>query len=138
MRKITNNTDYPGFLLSCEESLLLDSGKSINKFQIAYQTYGELNSSKDNAVLICHALTGDQFPAEESPITKKNGWWDLMVGPNKPIDTNKYFVICSNVLGGCVGTTGPNDINPETSKIYGLDFPHNYYSRYGQSSKNTD
>ena len=123
MRKITNNTDYPGFLLSCEESLLLDSGKSINKFQIAYQTYGELNSNKDNAILICHALTGDQFPAEESPITKKNGWWDLMVGPNKPIDTNKYFVICSNVLGGCVGTTGPNDINPETSKIYGLDFP---------------
>ena len=123
MRNITNNTDYPGFLLSCEESLLLDSGKSINKFQIAYQTYGELNSSKDNAVLICHALTGDQFPAEESPITKKNGWWDLMVGPNKPIDTNKYFVICSNVLGGCVGTTGPNDINPETSKVYGLDFP---------------
>ena len=123
MRKITNNIDYPGFLLSCEESLLLDSGKSINKFQIAYQTYGELNSNKDNAILICHALTGDQFPAEESPITKKNGWWDLMVGPNKPIDTNKYFVICSNVLGGCVGTTGPNDINPETSKIYGLDFP---------------
>ena len=123
MRKITNNTDYPGFLLSCEENLLLDSGKSINKFHIAYQTYGELNSSKDNAVLICHALTGDQFPAEESPITKKNGWWDLMVGPNKPIDTNKYFVICSNVLGGCVGTTGPNDINPDTSKIYGLDFP---------------
>ena len=123
MRKITSNTDYPGFLLSCEESLLLDSGKSINKFQIAYQTYGELNSNKDNAILICHALTGDQFPAEESPITKKNGWWDLMVGPNKPIDTNKYFVICSNVLGGCVGTTGPNDINPETSKIYGLDFP---------------
>ena len=123
MRKITNNTDYPGFLLFCEESLLLDSGKSINKFQIAYQTYGELNSNKDNAILICHALTGDQFPAEESPITKKNGWWDLMVGPNKPIDTNKYFVICSNVLGGCVGTTGPNDINPETSKIYGLDFP---------------
>jgi homoserine O-acetyltransferase len=123
MRKITNNTDYPGFLLSCEENLLLDSGKSINKFHIAYQTYGELNSSKNNAILICHALTGDQFPAEESPITKKNGWWDLMVGPNKPIDTNKYFVICSNVLGGCVGTTGPNDINPETSKIYGLDFP---------------
>ena len=63
---------------------MLDSGKSINKFQIAYQTYGELNSNKDNAILICHALTGDQFPAEESPITKKNGWWDLMVGPNKP------------------------------------------------------
>ena len=123
MRKITNNTDYPGFLLSCEEELLLDSGKSIPQFQIAYQTYGKLNSQKDNAILICHALTGDQFPAEESPITKKKGWWDLMVGPDKPIDTNKYFVICSNVLGGCVGTTGPNDINPKTSKIYGLDFP---------------
>ena len=71
MRKITNNSDYPGFLLSCEEDLLLDSGKSINQFQIAYQTYGLLNSNKDNAILICHALTGDQFPAEESPITKK-------------------------------------------------------------------
>src|SRR5210317_1787289 len=123
MRKITNYSYYPCFLLSCEEDLLLDSGKSINQFQIAYQTYGLLNSNKDNAILICHALTGDQFPAEESPITKKKGWWDLMVGPNKPIDTNKYFVICSNVLGGCVGSTGPNDINPETSKIYGLDFP---------------
>ena len=71
MRQLTNNTDYPGFLLSCEENLLLDSGKSINKFHIAYQTYGELNSNKDNSILICHALTGDQFPAEESPITKK-------------------------------------------------------------------
>jgi len=123
MRNITENQDYPGYLLSCDENLQLDSGKSIKKFQIAYQTYGKLNEHKDNAILICHALTGDQFPAEESPITKKNGWWDLMVGPNKPIDTNKYFIICSNVLGGCVGTTGPNDVNPDTSKIYGMDFP---------------
>ena len=123
MREITENKEYPGFLLKCNEHLKLDSGKSISNFQIAYQTYGKLNEQKDNAILICHALTGDQFPAEESPITKKNGWWDLMVGPDRPIDTNKYFVICSNVLGGCVGTTGPNDINPETSKIYGLDFP---------------
>tara|TARA_B100000900_G_scaffold414751_1_gene442326 strand:- start:916 stop:2040 length:1125 start_codon:yes stop_codon:yes gene_type:complete len=123
MRNITENPDYPGYLLKCNESLHLDSGKFINEFQIAYQTYGKLNEQKDNAILICHALTGDQFPAEESPITKKNGWWDLMVGPDRPIDTNKYFVICSNVLGGCVGTTGPNDINPETSKIYGMDFP---------------
>tara|TARA_B100000965_G_C19564082_1_gene745968 strand:- start:640 stop:1770 length:1131 start_codon:yes stop_codon:yes gene_type:complete len=123
MRHITENQNYPGYLLKCNEELHLDSGKSISNFQIAYQTYGRLNQKKSNAILICHALTGDQFPAEESPITKKNGWWDLMVGPNKPIDTNKYFVICSNVLGGCVGTTGPNDINPETSNIYGLDFP---------------
>ena len=123
MRKITDNTEYPGYLLKCQEKLLLDSGKVISDFQVAYQTYGNLNDDKDNAILICHALTGDQFPAEESPITKKKGWWDLMVGPNRPIDTNKYFVICSNVLGGCVGTTGPNDINPETNKIYGPDFP---------------
>ena len=123
MREITENKEYPGYLLKCNEHLKLDSGKSISNFQIAYQTYGKLNEQKDNAILICHALTGDQFPAEESPITKKNGWWDLMVGPGRPINTNKYFVICSNVLGGCVGTTGPNDINPETSKIYGLDFP---------------
>ncbi len=123
MRNITENQDYPGYLLSCDENLQLDSGKSIKKFQIAYQTYGKLDEHKDNAILICHALTGDQFPAEESPITKKNGWWDLMVGPNKPIDTNKYFIICSNVLGGCVGTTGPNDVNPDTSRIYGMDFP---------------
>ena len=123
MREITANTDYPGYLLKCNEELLLDSGKKIKDFQIAYQTYGNLNNQKNNAILVCHALTGDQFPAEENPITKKKGWWELMVGPNKPIDTNKYFVICTNVLGGCVGTTGPNDINPETSKIYGLDFP---------------
>ena len=123
MRDITENQDYPGYLLKCNEKLHLDSGKSLSNFQIAYQTYGKLNVEKTNAILICHALTGDQFPAEKSPITKKNGWWDLMVGPGKPIDTDKYFVICSNVLGGCVGTTGPNDINPENSKIYGLDFP---------------
>jgi homoserine O-acetyltransferase len=123
MREITANTGYPGYLLKCNEELSLDSGKKIKDFQIAYQTYGNLNNQKDNAILVCHALTGDQFPAEENPITKKKGWWELMVGPNKPIDTNKYFVICTNVLGGCVGTTGPNDINPETSKIYGLDFP---------------
>ena len=123
MREIIANTEYPGFLLKCQEELQLDSGKKIKNFQIAYQTYGSLNAQKNNAILVCHALTGDQFPAEENPITKKNGWWELMIGPDKPIDTNKYFVICSNVLGGCVGTTGPNDINPDTSKIYGLDFP---------------
>ena len=94
-----------------------------DEFEIAYQTYGELNVNKSNAIFVCHALTGDQFPAEKNPITKKTGWWDLMIGPGKTIDTNKYFVICSNVLGGCVGTTGPNEINPKTNKIYGIEFP---------------
>ena len=107
MRKIIKNSKYPGFVLQCNEQLVLDSGKTLDEFEIAYQTYGELNDNKSNAIFVCHALTGDQFPAEKNPITKKTGWWDLMIGPEKTIDTNKYFVICSNVLGGCVGTTGP-------------------------------
>ena len=123
MRKIIKNSKYPGFILQCNEQLVLDSGKTIDEFEIAYQTYGELNDNKSNAIFVCHALTGDQFPAEKNPITKKTGWWDLMIGPGKTIDTNKYFVICSNVLGGCVGTTGPNEINPKTNKIYGIEFP---------------
>ena len=109
--------------LNVSKPLILDCKKTVKDFPLAYETYGSLNKNKDNAILIFHALTGDQFPAEENPITKKNGWWELMIGPDKPIDTNKYFVICSNVLGGCVVTTGPNDTNPDTSKIYGLDFP---------------
>lgn len=123
MREFIKNIEYPGFILKCNENLILDSGKVIKNFEIAYQTYGKLNKNRSNAILVCHALTGDQFPAEKNPITKKNGWWELMIGPEKPIDTNKYFVICSNVLGGCVGTTGPNDVNPETDKIYGIEFP---------------
>jgi len=123
MREIIQNIKYPGFILKCNEELILDSGKSLDKFEIAYQTYGKLDADKSNAILVCHALTGDQFPAEKNPITKKIGWWDLMIGPGKTIDTEKYFVICSNVLGGCVGTTGPNEISPKTNKIYGIDFP---------------
>ena len=123
MREIIQNIKYTGFILKCDEELILDSGKSLDKIEIAYQTYGKLNSDKSNAILVCHALTGDQFPAEKNPITKKKGWWDLMIGPGKTVDTEKYFVICSNVLGGCVGTTGPNEINPKTNKIYGIDFP---------------
>ena len=105
MREIIQNIKYPGFILKCDEELILDSGKSLDKVEIAYQTYGKLNSDKSNAILVCHALTGYQFPAEKNPITKKNGWWDLMIGPGKTVDTEKYFVICSNVLGGCVCTT---------------------------------
>ena len=105
------------------DECILESGYKLKDFQLAFQTYGHLNKQKSNAILICHALTGDQFVAQKHPITNKDGWWSKIVGPNKSIDTNKYFVICSNVLGGCIGSTGPNEINPNTKKIYNLEFP---------------
>ena len=104
-------------------SFKLESGFELKDFKIAYKTYGNLNTQKNNAILICHALTGDQYVSGINPITKKNGWWSRMVGPNKPIDTNKFFVICSNVLGGCSGTSGPKEINHNSKKLYGGDFP---------------
>ena len=110
--------------LGVTEKLRLDCGVSLGPFTMAYQTYGALNADKSNAILICHALTGDHYVADEiHPITGKRGWWDLMVGPGKPIDTNLFFVISSNVLGGCQGTTGPKDIDLATGKPYGLSFP---------------
>jgi len=101
----------------------LDSGQSFGPFTLAYQTYGRLNAQKSNAVLVCHALTGDQFVADPHPVTRKPGWWETLVGPGKPIDTDRFFVICSNVLGGCMGSTGPRDTNPSTGRPYGLSFP---------------
>ena len=101
----------------------LDSGFNLKDFQIAFKTFGNLNANKDNAILICHALTGDQYVSETNPVTKKDGWWSRMVGVNKPIDTNKYYVICSNVIGGCAGTTGPKEINFQTNVPYGREFP---------------
>lgn len=106
-----------------DEPLPLDAGVSLAPFQVAYQTYGALNADKSNAVLICHALTGDQHVANVNPVTGKPGWWSLMVGPGKAIDTNRYFVICANVLGGCMGTTGPASTDPKTGRAYGLDLP---------------
>jgi homoserine O-acetyltransferase len=104
--------------------LVLQCGKTLGPIDVAYETYGQLSPEKDNAVLVCHALSGNAHVAGyNSPDDRKPGWWDIMVGPGKPIDTNKYFVICSNFLGGCSGTTGPSDINPATGKRYGLDFP---------------
>ncbi|MFA5252188.1 MAG: alpha/beta fold hydrolase, partial [Phycisphaerae bacterium] len=104
--------------------LELESGKSLGPIDVAYETYGKLNEAGDNAILICHALSGNAHVAGIHSIDdKKPGWLDVMVGPGKGIDTNKYFVICSNFLGGCSGTTGPCDINPQTGKPYGLDFP---------------
>jgi len=106
-----------------DQPLKLDSGVELSPFQIAYKTYGRLNADRSNAVLICHALTGDQHVASVHPVTKKNGWWDTMVGPGKPIDTERYFVICSNVVSGCMGSSGPSSTDPKTGKPYGLDFP---------------
>ena len=106
-----------------ERPLKLDSGIELSPFQVAYKTYGQLNAARSNAVLICHALTGDQHVASVHPVTGKNGWWETMVGPGKPIDTERYFVICSNVVGGCMGSSGPGSIDPKTGKPYGLSFP---------------
>ncbi len=103
--------------------LKMDSGAVLAPFTIAYQTYGTLNAERSNGVLICHALTGDQHVANENPVTGKPGWWTTMVGPGRPIDTDRYFVICSNVIGGCMGTTGPSSIDPKTGKPYGLSLP---------------
>jgi len=103
--------------------LKFDAGVELPALQIAYNTYGELNAARSNAVLICHALTGDQHAANRNPVTGKGGWWDTMVGPGKPIDTNRYFVISSNVVGSCMGTSGPASTNPQTGKPWGLDFP---------------
>jgi homoserine O-acetyltransferase len=111
-------------VVEVEQPLKLECGKTLAPIDVAYETYGELNEAGDNAVLICHALSGDAHVAGlNNPDDRKPGWWDVMVGPGKGIDTNKYFVICSNFLGGCSGTTGPSSINPATGKPYGLDFP---------------
>ena len=106
-----------------KKPLKLDCGKTINNFPLAYETYGSLNESKDNAILVFHALTGDQYVTGINPVTKKEGWWIHAVGPDKSIDTKKYFVICANVIGGCMGSFGPSHKNEETNKIYGTDFP---------------
>ena len=105
------------------KDLLLDCGVRLDKFDIAFETYGKLDKNKKNAVLIFHALSGDQFVTGLNKVTGKEGWWNLVVGENKPIDTKKYFVICANVIGGCMGSTGPKEICEGTGKPYGLSFP---------------
>jgi homoserine O-acetyltransferase len=105
------------------QGLRLDSGAQLEPLEIAYKTYGKLNAARSNAVLICHALTLDQHVASRHPTTGKPGWWERTVGPGKPIDTERYFVICSNVVGGCMGSTGPASTNPATGEPYGLTFP---------------
>jgi len=103
--------------------LNLEGGQTLNSANIAYSTWGKLNNNKSNAILVCHALTGDQYVSGKNPITNRDGWWKDLIGPNKILDTNKFFIICSNVLGGCMGTTGPSSINSKTRKKYGMNFP---------------
>ncbi|MCG3178923.1 MAG: Homoserine O-acetyltransferase [Phycisphaerae bacterium] len=106
------------------DELTLSCGRRLGPIRVRYETLGTLNEARDNAVLIIHALTGDAHVAGlHAAGDAKTGWWDIMVGPGKPIDTDKYFVICSNCLGGCSGTTGPADPNPATGRPWGLDFP---------------
>ena len=109
--------------LGRDAPLRLECGVDLPNFTIAYQSYGRLNANKSNAILICHALSMDQYVASTNPVTGKPGWWDVAIGPDKLLDTKRYFIICSNILGGCMGTTGPKEINPATGKVWGLDFP---------------
>jgi homoserine O-acetyltransferase len=105
------------------DSISLDGGTTLAPVDVAYETYGTLNAHKTNAILILHAFSGDAHAAGISPETGKPGWWDNMIGPGKAFDTNKYFVICSNILGGCRGTTGPASVNPATGCPYAMSFP---------------
>ncbi|MGD8188738.1 homoserine O-acetyltransferase MetX [Brevibacillus ginsengisoli] len=100
--------------------LQLESGEVLKQVEIGYQTYGTYDPNRDNAILVCHALTGDVYAVGDG---SRPGWWEGLIGPDMPIDTNEYFVICSNVLGGCYGSTGPASLNPETNRPYGSSFP---------------
>ncbi|MCO5091824.1 homoserine O-acetyltransferase [Bosea sp. (in: a-proteobacteria)] len=122
-QKEANEPSSPVARFGPDTPLLMDCGLVLDRWQIAYQTYGALNADKSNAVLVCHALTGDQYVASRNPVTGKGGWWTAMIGPGKPIDTDRFFVICANVIGGCTGTTGPASTNPKTGTPWGLSFP---------------
>jgi homoserine O-acetyltransferase/O-succinyltransferase len=115
--------DWPGHRLVVEEEVPLDGGAALEGFTIAYQTYGRLNPDRSNAILVCHALTGDQYVADPHPITDQPGWWTTLAGPGGVLDTERYFLICANVLGGCMGTTGPREINAATGDAWAIDFP---------------
>ncbi|RWI94225.1 homoserine O-acetyltransferase [Mesorhizobium sp.] len=106
-----------------DKPLKLDAGTVLSPFQVAYQTYGALNDARSNAILVCHALTGDQHVASTNPVTGKPGWWEVLIGPGRIIDTRRFFVICANVIGGCLGSTGPASTDPATGRPYGLDLP---------------
>ncbi|MDB5410963.1 MAG: metX [Rhodospirillales bacterium] len=122
-RPLGTEPPLPGRRLEITEPFQLDSGVDLAPFTIAYQTYGRLNADRSNAVLVCHALTGDQYVVDPHPLTGQPGWWSKLAGPGKVLDTDRYFLICANVLGGCMGTSGPKDVNPATGETWGLSFP---------------
>ena len=110
--------------LHFDEPLQLVSGRVLEEYDLVFETYGELNADRSNALLICHALSSDHHAAGyHSMEDRKPGWWEVAIGPGKPFDTNRYFIVCPNNLGGCKGSTGPNSINPKTGKPWGADFP---------------
>ena len=110
-------------LFTSQRPLMLSSGVALGPIDVAFETYGTLSPDRDNAVMVCHALTGDAHAAGFHPGARRPGWWDNLIGPGKPLDTTRFFVVCANLLGGCQGTTGPSSINPATGVAYGLDFP---------------
>ena len=117
-----NPTDVSG-VLRLDAPVRLDCGRTLSEVDIAYCTHGRLNADRSNAILICHALTADQYVAAANPATGRPGWWPRMVGPGKPFDTDKYFIIATNILGGCMGSSGPSSLDPATGLPYGLNFP---------------
>lgn len=122
-RSQADEPSSPVARFGADQPLMLDAGVALAPWQIAYQTYGELDAAGANAVLVCHALTGDQHVANTHPVTGKPGWWETLVGPGLPLDTRRFFVICANVVGGCIGTTGPASTNPATGRPWSVDFP---------------
>ena len=124
MNQAPHYPEFPHQSLTFPEGMTLDCGQSLPSVTVAYRTYGTLNATKTNAIFICHALTGDQYVAAPNPETNRPGWWSNLVGPGAPVDTNKYFVICSNVLGGCMGSTGPRSPRGDDStRTWGSAFP---------------
>ena len=122
MDQASPHTDHQHVVFA--DGLALECGASLKHLVVAYRTHGRLNADRSNAVLVCHALTGDQYVAETHPVTGKPGWWDMVVGPGRPIDTDRLFVICANVLGGCMGSTGPRSPRDDNSDTpWGTDFP---------------
>jgi homoserine O-acetyltransferase len=105
------------------DGMVLECGVSLQRLDVAYRTYGTLNAERSNAVLVCHALTGDQYVAERHPVTGKEGWWEAVVGPGRPVDTDRFFVICANVLGGCMGSTGPLSMRNDAAGPWSTEFP---------------